>query len=565
MESSLSTATPGSLNVQRCMESFSSDLAARFDNDQAVPPSAVGVRRFSARQSATGQPCFISLRQYGQPLSASQIDFQRAIAARISRTESVHLCGLVESRIEPEAHYIVSTQGGAISLHQVLKQQRRLEVRPVCELLTQLGEALEAATLSRWPCVMLDTHAIFLSATSADTVLPVKLIVPPLPGPEIVHGAACFPVSSNEYVLDLALLSCELLGMPARRQRFRPLPHLSADTNHLLRNVIEGGIAGTFESARHFAAAFIAAGTSPVPGATAIISMTTLAAARTTTPVENTAPVPSSTTAMQQAPTAVVTSPPGTTARKQTALIQPEKPEKPLCSQVRLTSITSPHLPQVGVCVGDEIRIGRGATTHFVSQFFPRNPRNDERTRLLSREHVSLQREGANIALGDLPGANQSFINGKPVEPNTSLRRSCRLTIAGEYDLDIRRLDSWWAEGQVWENTAEQPPPVIGALALAPSHGGPVLDYRLLWLFTDAAFGINSSGGAINPQPLTIQATLGWFVKAHNGVWVVASEDDGSLTLDGVALKAGIPAPLHHDALLRIGPQEWRVQSMAAA
>lgn len=564
MESPLSTATHGSLNVQRCMENFSSELAARFDNDQAVPPSAVGVRRFTARQTTTAQPCFISLRQYSQPLSASQIDFQRAIAARISRTESVHLCGLVESRIEPDAHYVVSTQGGAISLHQVLKQQRRLEVRPVCELLTQLGEALESATLSRWPRAMLDTHAIFLSATSADTVLPIKIVVPPLPGPEIVHGAACFPVSSNEYVLDLALLCCELLGMPARRQRFRPLPHLSADTNHLLRNVIEGGIAGTFDSARHFAAAFIAAGASPVPGATAIINMTTLSAARTTTPVV-TAPVPSSTTALQEAPTAAITSPPGTTARKQAALTHPAKPEKPLCNHVRLACITSPQLPQFGVCVGDEIRIGRGATTHFVSQFFPRNPRNDERTRLLSREHVSLQRQGANISLGDLPGANQSFINGKPVEPNTGLRRSCRLTIAGEYDLDIRRLDSWWAEGEVWENAAEKPPPVIGAMALAPSHGGPVMEYRLLWLFSDAAFGINSSGGAINPQPLTVQATLGWFVKAHNGVWVVASEDDGSLTVDGVALKAGIPTPLHHDALLRIGPQEWRVQSLTPA
>ncbi|OYW73450.1 MAG: hypothetical protein B7Z37_21390 [Verrucomicrobia bacterium 12-59-8] len=537
MESPLSTATSGPLNVQRCMENFSSDLAARFDSHQAVPPSAVGVRRFTARQTATTQPCFISLRQYGQPLNTSQIDFQRAIAARISRTESLHLCGLVESRIEPEAHYVVS----------------------------QLGEALEDATLARWPRAMLDTHAIFLPVTSPDTVPPVKLIVPPLPGPEIAHGAACFPVCSNEYVLDLALLSCELLGMPARRQRFRPLPHLSADTNHLLRDIIECGSAGTFESARHFAAAFIAAGASPVPGTTAVISMATLTMARTTSPTATAEPIPCTTTGAQQAPTVPVTALPSQTARKRPPLPVPAQPEKPLCSHLRLVSTTSPHLPQVGVCVADEVRIGRSATAHFVSQFFPRNPRNDERTRMLSREHVTLRREGANISLSDLSGTNQSFINGKPVESDVSLRRSCRLTIAGEYDLDIRRLDSWWAEGEVWENPAEKPPLVIGALSLAPTLGVPALDYRLLWLFSDAAFGINSSGGAINPQPLTIQATLGWFVRAHNGIWVVASEDDGSLTVDNVALKAGVPAPLHHDTLLRIGPQEWRVQSLAAA
>ncbi len=292
--------------------------------------------------------------------------------------------------------------------------------------------------------------------------------------------------------------------------------------------------------------------------------MTTAAAAQTTAPVADTTPVPSSTTALQEAPTAPVSSLPGQTTRKQQPLALPAQPEQPLRSHLRLTSVTSPHLPQVGIYVGDEVRIGRGATTHFVSQFFPRNPRNDDRTRLLSREHVSIQRQGANISFGDLPGANQSFINGKPVEPNTGLRRSCRLSMAGEYELDIRRLDSWWAEGEVWENSAEQPPPMVGALCLAPTQGLPALEYRLLWIFTDAAFGINGTG-AINPQPLTIQATLGWFVKAHQGIWVVASEDDGSLAVDGVSLKAGIPTPLHHDSLLRIGPQEWRVQAMAAA
>lgn len=561
MESPLSSATTGSMNIQRCIETFSSDLALRFDNDQAVPPSALGVRRFTARHMATGQPCFISIRQYEQPLNASQLDFQRAILARVPRHESTNLCGLLESRVEPEAHYVVSTQGGEISLHQILKQQRRLEVAPVCELLTQLGEALEAVTHARWPRAMLDTHAIYLSAVSTEAVQPVRIVVPPLPGPEIRPGASCFPLNSNDYVLDLALLCCELLGMPARRQRFRPLPHLSADTNHLLRNVIEGGISGTFESARHFAAAFIASGTSPTPGSTAIISMTTFASAPTTAPVV-TAPVPSSTTALQQAPTEAITSPLGTVQRKQPRLVMPGKPEKPLCTHVRLASVTSPHLPQVGICLGDEVRIGRSAGAHFVAQFFPRNPRNDNRTRLLSREHISLRRENAEITLGDLPGANQSFINGRPVEPGTSLRRSCRLSIAGEYDLDIRRLDSWWADGEVWEDMAEKPRS-IGALSLAPTQGVPALDYRTVWVFTDAAFGINSTG-AINPQPLTIHAALGWFLRVQGGVWVVASEDDGSLVLDGAPLKAGNPSPLHHDSLLRIGPQEWRVQSLAA-
>ena len=76
---------------------------------------------------------------------------------------------------------------------------------------------------------------------------------------------------------------------------------------------------------------------------------------------------------------------------------------------------------------------------------------------------------------------------------------------------------------------------------------------------------MNSGDEAINPQPQTLRGTLGWFVRAHNAIWVVASEDDGSLAVDSVALKAGIPTPLYHDTLLRIGPQEWRVHSLAAS
>jgi len=577
MESPQSTATTGSLNIQRCIENFSRDLAVRFDNDAAVPPSGVGVRRFTARHKATGQACFITLRHYQQALNASQLDLQRAILARVPHQDSVNLCGMLESRIEPEAHYVVSTQGGDISLHQILKQQRRLDVGPVCELLTQLGEALETVTHARWPRAMLDTHAIYLSASSTEAVRPVRIVVPPLPGPEIQPGTSYLPLKSSEYVLDLALLCCELLGMPARRQRFRPLPHLSAETNHLLRSIIEGGIASTFDTARQFAAAFIASGTTQAPGSTAIIGMTTVSGPSTMYPVPATtapapaqAPVPvtttsgpSSTTDLQQATTAAVGGPVGDTQRKQPRLALPAMPSKPLCSHARLSSITSPHLPQLGLCLGDEIRIGRSASAHFVAQFFPRNPRNDNRTRLLSREHFVLRREGVNITIGDLPGANQSFIGGRPVEPGTALRRSSRLTLAGEYDMDLRRLDTWWADGEVWEDMTEKPP-VPGTLSLAPTHGAPALEYRTMWIFTDAAFGINSSTGSINPQPLTIHATLGWFLCAHGGLWVLASEDDGSVALDGCALKGGKPVPLHHDSVLKIGLQEWRVQSLAA-
>ena len=596
MDTFLPSQQTGSVSARRCLEEITAELDARVSDQQVVPPSAMGVRRFSGRDRTTGLHCFGSMRQYDQPLNVAQLDYQRAIVARLARHETESLGCLLHARVEADGHCIVSSLPGPDSLQHLLRKHRKFEFDIVEALLSQLADALDEAVTCRWPRVMVDTHALFFAMppVGVEQAPRLKLVVPPLPGSEIGSGTVCIPANSAEYVPELAHLTCELLGMPARRQRFRPLPQLSKETNELLRNVMEGEAHTAFESARQFVS-FMAAGVSASPMSVQTFFSTSLAGNRSTTggstpptdpvahaptpapaPAPSTAPAapapapmvsaptPRSDEPSEEAPTVAVPAIVSQPQRAQVRIARPSRPEKALCSHLRLTSITAQNLPHIGIYTSEEVRIGRGANTHFVSQFFPRSPRNDERTRLLSREHVSIRRQGAGLFMGDLPDANQSFVNGRPIDSKTGIGRFCRVAIAGEYDLELRKLDSWWENADVWVGDEEKPCAVHGALSLTPASGQSSLEFRGLWLFTDAAFGVQS-GGALNLNPLTVQASLGWFLVAHGGIWVAATEDDDTIAIDGKSLKARSPSPLHHDAVLKIGLQEWRVQSIAAA
>jgi hypothetical protein len=138
----------------------------------------------------------------------------------------------------------------------------------------------------------------------------------------------------------------------------------------------------------------------------------------------------------------------------------------------------------------------------------------------------------------------------------------CRITVAGVYDLELRKLESWWPMRGPWLEPLGMPP-ITGAALLSPSSLTPALEFRTLWLFTDAAFGIGRSGG-LNLLPNSSRDVLGWFLVAHKSIWVLASENDGSITLDSEPLKAKQPMPLAKASRLRIGALEWSVSSLVS-
>lgn len=563
MESPVPPQANDTDSVQRCLEQFSADLSARYTNDETVPSVAMGTRRFTAQCKTTGRPAFICLRQYASPLNSLQIDIQRAILARLEPAETDRLCGLMASRIEPHAHYVISTMAGPMSLHQVLRQQRRMDFATACELLRNIAEALESAVAARWPRCMVDLHALFISLSHPDGLRqPIKLIVPALPGPEIAAGTAGIPTSSQEYIQDLALMTCELLGMPVRNQRFRPLPLLSAEANQILRTAVESGQGELFESARAFAAV-LRSGQQPHSApynpstSTAPPSLTSAGGtAPVAPPVKPSPPLP----ANGNGPTVILPPQDRVAERKAPALPYPRAPEGALSKTLRLEPVRNG--PIVTLCLTNELKLGRSVKTDYIAQFFPRSPRNDDRTRLISREHLAFVRRDSDLWVSNLPGANQSFISGKPLDDSLKAGRFCRISVAGEYDVELRKLDSWFVEGRPWKESIEPELAMAGATLLSPSASIEALDARTVWLFTDAGFGINARG-ELNLQPVSLRDALGWFLAAHGTIWIAAAEAEGSILLDGEALKAQTPLPLGRATQLRIGNLEWRVKALS--
>jgi hypothetical protein len=49
---------------------------------------------------------------------------------------------------------------------------------------------------------------------------------------------------------------------------------------------------------------------------------------------------------------------------------------------------------------------------------------------------------------------------------------------------------------------------------------------------------------------------------AHKSAWILASEDDGSIALDGQALRAKQPMPLGNATRLRVGSLEWNLSPL---
>jgi hypothetical protein len=70
----------------------------------------------------------------------------------------------------------------------------------------------------------------------------------------------------------------------------------------------------------------------------------------------------------------------------------------------------------------------------------------------------------------------------------------CRVTIAGEYDLYVRKLDTWWPSGEPWKDMPDALPSFTGAALLQPDGSTPALPFRTLWLFTDAVVAITTKG-----------------------------------------------------------------------
>lgn len=296
-------------------------LAEAFIVEKRLPCPSGLHRRFEVRPKsgpeAGDATRVLSCAQYGSPLDPEALALQKEIGERLRTPASAALCGMLDASFEPGHHWMTSTLPVQGSVHDHLREHRKLAIEDVEWLLRVLASSLASAVEKGWPRFSLDAHEIRvdfrarevgvllpdmplfgMTATAAVDPMQTMAFNPAALSPSL----APVPTSSREYVTPLAMLCCEMLGEevsgsgPGSNERFRPIAALSAQQNRVLRAALVGSDRHGFETLLAFAAEFTGIDVSAEP---AVVHETGRATAAETKP---TVPSPASEPALKSGP-----------------------------------------------------------------------------------------------------------------------------------------------------------------------------------------------------------------------------------------------------------------------
>ncbi len=541
-----------------CLKAFSEDIDLYFR--RLNPLSRVpNTHRILAFDAVDDKPCLIVARDYMHPLSETELDAQKQSLEIIRGTTSPHACRLKRYRLEASGHYLVSELTGTQSVSQLLRQERKFELEKVVELLRELATGLEVITRHGWPRIELDLNTLFLSDRDDKTEIPIT--IPPLPGMETVAGGQGFHGCSSGYVDQLAKVACNLLGMPSSAKNFHPFPDIGSHRNRLLEQIVNTKCGALFESITDFVDNF-EDGTVPDP-------------VENFDPQTSPLPVRTSTSTQPIDPPAKEPASPPALPPDETNHPDPRPPVSPppppseeetapgiACDKLRLIP-SSLERGITGLIATDDLRIGRSGTADFVVQFLPRNPKNNELTNMVSREHLVLSKRDDVLEVEETSDTNQSFVGGTPIHRHQEIIKDCFLLVAGEYELNLRFTASSMGKEERILHNPQSEGSRNGALVLSPGKLSQSLNYSTAWIFTDIRFGIDPEGKLILAPKKTDVEVLGLFLRRESGVYVIAMGNKRLVSINGVTVEPGDPVLLPSDSQLKIGDYTWQTKPYA--
>ncbi len=259
-------------------------LADAFVVERRLPCPSGFHRRFevTSRAANDGRRLMLTCAQYGSPLPEDSLARQRDLLERMSRPPVAVLGAVSAGEFQPNYHWMTAPLPPWKTVHEALRERRRLPLEEVERLLQALAAGLAPAVQRGWPLFTLALHEIlFDSASGGVLLLPPDM---PLFGMTSAAPAAAdplqtiafrpaalqpaqeqTPVSSRDYVRPLALLCCEMLGeelsgAASHNERFRPIAALSAQQNRVLRAVLAGAERHPFEHLEQFVVEFTGVG-----------------------------------------------------------------------------------------------------------------------------------------------------------------------------------------------------------------------------------------------------------------------------------------------------------------
>lgn len=203
-----------------------------------------------------------------------------------------------------------------------------------------------------------------------------------------------------------------------------------------------------------------------------------------------------------------------------------------------------------------------------ITWFLPRNPRNDEHTRSMSKVHVVATATPKGIFLrsrNETNGSSLSVPDGSvkvdTSEPGVRFENYGRLVMSAgpgvNYVMDMNHQSAEGSmlpvadNGRLWPGPGMEPKPVSGCVVMRPRGRDPVFR-NCIWLFTEVSFGSDESLPIYVPDS-ELASVQGRIHHYRGCFWIENSAEGGIVQVDGVRLRPGELAPLCSGMRLKLG------------
>jgi hypothetical protein len=220
----------------------------------------------------------------------------------------------------------------------------------------------------------------------------------------------------------------------------------------------------------------------------------------------------------------------------------------------------------VKVCAEPNFRIGRSAAAaHFETRFYPQTKANEERTRQLSKVHVTAVHEGGKVLLFDgdrlRPSANGSTFNKQSLSPSAPfpVTGPGELRLADDYSIRVMPVLSTREDALIIRNLQDWKGPAGeqssgGAVIFVPAHSGE--GAVGVWLFSAASFG-SVVAKPIDFEAAAAQAAAGVLRHWRGCFWIERRAQ--AFSVNGLAIAPGQIVPLASGQVLEINGSRYNV------
>jgi hypothetical protein len=215
----------------------------------------------------------------------------------------------------------------------------------------------------------------------------------------------------------------------------------------------------------------------------------------------------------------------------------------------------------------DELTMGRSAEADLITAFFPRNEKNDLRSRRLSKVHARIEYRDNQLWVHRKPGATV-HVGTQPVGDDPAgykLRERDKLILADDYAMEIffdislqNTLNftnaAGWAGGPL-----EFRETMLGAVRFELLNSAGAIR-TTCWLFIDVGFG--SARGGVLPAGAEIAPQQGLLLTISGCFWLLNLVNNEKVSVNDVVLGENQAVPLTQGDLIWLGGVQYRADMM---